>query len=721
MPKYILDIETTSHKKEGEHKGNPSPYLVENKLVSVGLKNIESGYSEYLFFHHNKLDLTSEHIQKNKQRLQEVLSGATLIIGHNLKFDMSWLYECGFTYDGALYDTMIFEYITAKGRKPTLSLSECALRYGLTPKLDIMKDYFAQGYNTDDIPADELEEYGRGDIETTYELYQHQRARYKDDAEVREMWPAIKLSMETLEVLIDIERAGIKIDCVALEEVEQTFRKEKNELEVRMRELVRDVMGDTPINFASPADMSMVVYGRKVKDKKLWAETFNIGTEERGSVRKQKYNRRYKEGQFKEIIRDQTEVLYRTDAKHCLTCDGKGSIQKYKKDKVKKKTGEIIRGEPYKNPTKCPDCGGAKVLYVPNGKRAGFAVKPISSEYATVNGFSTDKTTIDDLIAARGMSMQAEEFLRALQRVNALDTYLTSFVDGIRKSVREDSLSHPNYNQCVTATARLSSSNPNWQNQPRGGTFPIRKAIISRFNGGVLMPTDFAALEYRVAVLLANCPAGLLSLIEKKDRHEMSAEYNFSVKKADVTPDEWKDIRQKAKAYTFRPLFAGVGQTEESRAYTDAFFKEHTGIAKWHESLGKEALSTKQIKTPSGRIFAFPEAKRNENGKVQGQTQITNYPVQSFSADLVWAVIIPVWREMKQLGLKSKLVMQTHDDVVPDVHPEEKTIMFELLKKHFNNVHAYLTTRFNYVTTVPIGYEISEGVNLLDKKAVYAI
>jgi DNA polymerase-1 len=164
-----------------------------------------------------------------------------------------------------------------------------------------------------------------------------------------------------------------------------------------------------------------------------------------------------------------------------------------------------------------------------------------------------------------------------------------------------------------------------------------------------------------------------------------------------------------------------VGQTEQSRAYAEAFFKEHTGIAKWHENLGKEALSTKQIKTPSGRIFAFPEAKRNENGKVQGQTQITNYPVQSFSADLVWSVITPLWREMKQLKLKSKLIMQTHDDVVPDVHPEEKIIMFELLKKHFNNVHSYLTNRFNYVTTVPIGYEISEGINLLDKKAVYAI
>ena len=486
-----------------------------------------------------------------------------------------------------------------------------------------------------------------------------------------------------------------------------------------MNDLIRDVMGDTKINLASPADMSMVVYGRKVKDKKLWAETFNIGTEQRGSVKKQKYNRRYKDGEFKQIIRDQTETVYRTDAVHCQTCDGKGVIQKYKKDKVVKRTGEIIKGEPHKKQNKCPDCHGDKVLYIPNGKRAGFMVKPISSEYATVNGFSTDKTTIDDLIAMGNLSLQAEEFLRALQRVNALDTYLTSFVEGIKKSTGADGLNHPNYNQCVTATARLSSSNPNWQNQPRGGTFPIRKAVKSRWAEGILYPTDFAALEYRVAVLLARCSAGLQSLVEKKDRHEMSAAYIFGANKAEMQPDDWKDVRQKAKAHTFRPLFSGIGQTEETRAYTEAFFKEHTGISKWHENLAKEALTTKQIVTPSGRIFYFPEVRRNENGRVQGLTQITNYPVQSFSADLVWSVIIPLWREMKALGLKSKLIMQTHDDVVPDVHPDEKEVMLDLIKKHFYNTPTYLTERFGYVTDVPIGFEISEGKNLLEKKGIY--
>jgi DNA polymerase I-like protein with 3'-5' exonuclease and polymerase domains len=85
------------------------------------------------------------------------------------------------------------------------------------------------------------------------------------------MWPAIKLSMESLACLIDIERSGIQIDQQALNEVETLFKTEKNALEIKMGEMVRLIMGDTPINTSSPEHMSWVVYSRKVKDKHLWA------------------------------------------------------------------------------------------------------------------------------------------------------------------------------------------------------------------------------------------------------------------------------------------------------------------------------------------------------------------------------------------------------------------------------------------------------------------
>jgi DNA polymerase I-like protein with 3'-5' exonuclease and polymerase domains len=588
MTKYILDIETTVT-WDDKGKSSPSPYLTTNKLVSVGIKDVSTGEVQYLFFNHKD----KKDMQWEVKLLQQILDNATLIIGHNLKFDMSWLYECGFKYDGPLYDTMIFEYVTSKGRKPYLSLSACAERYGLPPKKDILVEYLSQRINTDAIPMQELREYGVQDIETTYELYLHQRKRYEAEADIKTMWPATKLSMETLEVLIDIERAGIKIDVTELERVETQFRQEKDALELKLGEMARAVMGDTPMNFASSADMSAIVYSIRPKDKKQWAELFNIGTEQRGAVKKIKYAKRYKDEEFRRIVRQNCDAVKRTEAIHCTACDGQGFFFKVKKN-----------GERWKRPTTCPTCEGHKVVYQPTDKRGGFGIRPLNSEYATLNGFSTDKGTIDDLVASGNLSPDAEVFLRSLQRVNALDTYLTSFVDGIRKGVRENNLCHPNFNQCVTATGRLSSSGPNFQNFPRGNTFPIRKVFVSRWEGGKLMPTDFAALEYRTAVMLARCEAGLKSILEGKDRHELSAAVIYGAIKEDMEAEDWKEIRQKAKSSCV-PMYSLALTRKGWKSYEELVVGEDILAYDQERNINTWTPLLEKVKYPHEPVYSF--------------------------------------------------------------------------------------------------------------------
>ena len=132
--KLVLDIECTYQTANG--KTDPSPYNKDNKLVSVGVKSVCGAVDEYLFFNHAEHTTSDEH-----SRLQELLDSAQLVVAHNAKFDMSWLYECSFKYAGKLWDTMVFEYIMAKGQKPSLSLHSCAEKYSLSPKLDIFKKY----------------------------------------------------------------------------------------------------------------------------------------------------------------------------------------------------------------------------------------------------------------------------------------------------------------------------------------------------------------------------------------------------------------------------------------------------------------------------------------------------------------------------------------------------------------------------------------------------
>lgn len=707
MTKVVLDIECTV---VYEGRSNPSPYDPRNSLISVGYQLVNSDVKDYLFFHPNYA--TPVEIRDNIAKLQAVLDAADLVIGHNLKFDMSWLYETGFKYTGRFYDTMIFEYVTCKGLKLPTSLEFTARRYGLDEKKDILKEWIKEKKPLQDMSKEDWLTYGEQDIQTTYQVYQHQRERYEFEADVKTMWPSIKLTNEALACLIDIERAGIQIDLKALSEVEDELRAERSMLQVKMREMVRNVWGDKPVNFASSEQMSQVVYSRKVKDKKQWAELFNIGTELRGSVRKVKYNKRYTPSELSEVTRDNTELVYRTDVQHCAGCDGKGSFYKKKKD-----------GDDFKKPTTCPACEGEKVIYATNGRIAGFKVKPISSEYASSSGFSTDKATILELLEYQSTPLAAKEFLTCLARLNAIDTYLDSFVEGIKKGIKPDGFCHPNFNQCVTSTGRLSSSNPNWQNQPRGNTFPVRRVVVSRWDssGGVLLNVDFAQLEYRTAVMLAGCSNGLKSILTGADRHGTTAEIIFGVKKG-VTPDaEFKEARQNAKSRTFRPLYGGMSGNEKERAYNVEFLKEHDGINRWHDRLIKEALATRQIVTPSGRIFAFPNVKRLDAARVTGKTQIVNYPVQSFAtADIAWCVIIDLWEEMRKADVKSKLILQVHDSVVIDCHPQEKEIMTELVKKSFKKARQLLTERFKYDTIVPIGFEISIGVNLMEQKTIYA-
>ena len=138
--KLTLDVENTTTKRDG--KLHLDPFEPNNRLVMVGCLTDQG--KEYLF-------------RDNFDGVQELLDQATILIGHNIAYDLMWIWECGFKYDGPVFDTMLGEYILQRGLKEPLHLRDCAIRYDLdTKKEDTLKNYFAKGYNTDEIPEDEL-------------------------------------------------------------------------------------------------------------------------------------------------------------------------------------------------------------------------------------------------------------------------------------------------------------------------------------------------------------------------------------------------------------------------------------------------------------------------------------------------------------------------------------------------------------------------------------
>ena len=514
--------------------------------------------------------------------------------------------ESGFKYDGPVFDTMLAEYVLQRGQKQPLSLEACAERYELdTKKQDTLKEYFAKGVSVRDIPYNELTSYLIADLEATQQLADKQMLRLnrQDDAG---LMGTVDLTNQVAVCLARIYQRGFTVDLQALDGVRQEFEQERDDLERDLQAHVRRLMGDTPINLNSPEQLSWVVYSRKVIDKPYWGNAIDPYMSD---------------GDFRSLIAGGTERIHKTKATQCAECNGTGQVRKVKKD-----------GTLYARANKCGTCNGNGYLLTDLGSVGGLRFKPPSAKWASANGFSTSKQNLETLEKAarvKGMT-DAVDFLSKVRRLSAVDTYLSSFVDGIRMYTKQDGKLHVRLTQHMTATGRFSGRDPNMQNMPRGGTFPVKRVFVSRWSGGKILEADFAQLEFRAAAHLSQDGVAIEEVSTGFDVHSYTAQV--------ITDAGQSTDRQTAKAHTFAPLYGatGFGRTPAEAEYYTHFTEKYQGIADWHSRLAKEAIATGRITTPSGRQFAFPDVRRNSRGRVTNFTQIKNYPVQSFAtADIV--------------------------------------------------------------------------------------
>ena len=673
-----VDVETSYQKTE--HGGmDPLPFNPQNILVSVGIND------EYYFTNH------SERIDEGcYYKIQAILDQTTLLVGHNIKFDLTWLLEAGFKYKGRVYDTMLGEYVLNRGIRKSLTLEMCCRRRKIGSKDDRIKEFMDRGVSFENIPKDIVEEYGRMDVQITRKLFDSQMEDLKLEKN-RGLLSTIKMMNEFLIVLTDMERNGIHINLDTLQSVEKQYRAEFAYLRQKIDKIVYEKMGDTKINLASPEQLSWVIYSKKPKSKEIWSKLFNIGIDKHTG--KNKRRPQFSRIKFRELVRSNTEMLYKTTAEQCGGCQGKGVIKKIKVD-----------GTPYKKYSKCSVCDGDGFNYSRLAKVAGFNQRPRSVYDIAEAGFRTDRITLSKIVGeAEG---ELKEFIDAIIRHNAIDTYLHTFVNGIKSFTNESSLLHPKFMQAVTATARLSSRDPNFQNQPRGKTFPIRKVVDSRFDGGSILEVDFAQLEFRTAVFLAQDKQGMEDIKNKIDVHSYTAEI-IGVS------------RQDAKAHTFKPLYGGTTGTEEEKRYYKKFAEKYKDIAKWHEELQTQAIKFKTLKLPTGREYSFPYAERMPWGGSSYSTQIKNYPVQGFAtADIVPLACIKIYELMKEQKVKSLLINTVHDSIVADVYPGEEAVMSKIFKQGTASVIPALKEYYGINFNVPLDTDLKMGYNWLDIKEV---
>ena len=504
-----------------------------------------------------------------------------------------------------------------------------------------------------------------------------------------------KLSMDMTRVLTDIELAGIKIDTVALKELKDSYSSRITQLLEILNQAASKAMGDTPINLDSPEDRSVLFYSRRVTNKKQWASLFNIGTtvNERGS-RRQKKRTEFNRRDFNTAYQSHTTQAYKTTASKCTICKGFGKTSKRKKDGTYSKVRYI-----------CKRCSGCGIIYTNNLETAGFSLKPLTALDCTAHGFKTDSTTLNNYLTS-DISSNAKAYIRAYCEYSSIKTYLRTFVEGIEKAITDKEFIHPNFMQCVTATGRLSSRSPNFQNMPRANTFPVRKTIISRWEDGFILEGDYKQLEFRVAGFLSEDNTVYKEVEEGFDVH------SFTAQMMDVT-------RQEAKAHTFKPLYGGVSGTDKQRNYYRAFKNKYTGVTHWHEALAEEAMARKKITLPSGREYLFPNVRRTRWGGVTSGTAIKNYPVQGFAtADLLPMALIYTSKLLADNKMQSVICNTVHDSIVFDVHPKEKDLAIDILSKGMLSLYDECKKRYDITYSMPVGIELKIGKNWLDLEPV---
>jgi len=678
--KLTLDVENTVTKRDG--KMHLDPFEPENSLTMIGVLT-DQGMEQHFPFDHSDVPNQQDYYE----RVQWYLDEATVLICHNAAHDLLWLWESGFKYDGPVFDTMLAEYVLQRGIKEPLSLEACAGRYELdTKKQDTLKEYFKQGYSTRDIPYNELCEYLSADLHATQQLADKLMYRLNTPADSG-LRGTVDLTNQVAVCLARIYQRGFKVDLSVLEDVRTEFEQEKQQLETDLQDHVRKLMGDTPINLNSPEQLSWVIYSRKVLDKQYWGNAIDPYMDD---------------ADFRSLIAGGTQRLYKTNAEQCRDCYGSGQIRKVKKD-----------GTPFARTNKCQTCDGAGYLLSDTVDLAGLKFKPPAAKWASANGFSTSKQNLELLESVakqRGMS-DAVDFLSKVRRLSAVDTYLSSFVEGISTHTKQDGMLHVRLLQHRTATGRFSGADPNMQNMPRGGTFPVKKVFVSRFAGGKVMEADFAQLEFRAAAYLSQDEVAIEEVSTGFDVHSYTAKV--------ISDAGQPTSRQDAKAHTFAPLYGatGYGRTKAEAEYYTHFTDKYQGVANWHTRLAKEAVNTRKITTPSGREFAFPDVVRKHTGRVSHFTQIKNYPVQSFAtADIVPIALLHIDTLLK--GMQSCIVNTVHDSIVIDVHPDEESQVINVIQQTNEALPYLITQRWGVEFNVPLLLEAKIGPNWLDTKDV---
>lgn len=307
----------------------------------------------------------------------------------------------------------------------------------------------------------------------------------------------------------------------------------------------------------------------------------------------------------------------------------------------------------------------------------------------TKTGWSTNAAVLDKL---RGKHPIIEQILdyRTLTKLKS------TYADGLLKEISADGRIHTNFQMTVTATGRLSSTEPNLQNIPvrRELGAQIRKMFVAS-PGKVLVDADYSQIELRLLAHIANDETMIAAFRSGEDIHAVTASQVFGVPLAEVTPLQ----RSHAKAVNFGIVYGisafslaqdiGVFQSE-AKAYMDSYFAKYHGVRAYMTHVVEQAKADGYVTTLFGRRRDLPELKSsNFNLRSFGERVALNMPIQGTAADIIKAAMVRVDARMRAEGLEAQLLLQVHDELIVECPAEEAETVKAILVEEMEHVVDY--------------------------------
>ncbi len=326
----------------------------------------------------------------------------------------------------------------------------------------------------------------------------------------------------------------------------------------------------------------------------------------------------------------------------------------------------------------------------------------------TKSGYSTDVDVLEKLKKEDPIIEQILEY-RQLMKLNS------TYVEGLKPYINiKTNRIHSFFHQTITATGRISSTEPNLQNIPT--RFELGKRVRKVFKpekGKIYLDADYSQIELRVLASISGDEHMIEAFKEGKDIHKQAASKVFKTPIEEVT----KEQRSNAKAVNFGIVYGisdfglgeqlGIGR-KKAKQYIEEYLEQYAGIKQFMENITEQAKEQGYVETLFHRRRYIPELKSNNYMVRQfGARAAMNTPIQGTAADIMKIAMIKVYNEIKSRKLKSKIVLQVHDEMMIETPIEEKEEMIKIMKKCMESA-----TKLE----VPLIAEISDAENWYECK-----